>query len=395
MKSSIALVAVMSVCTCASAAARPAKRHGPAGMPVPAGFVGMNAGGPLLDPTVNLAQQFDRMVASGIESVRVVFDWSTAQPYPNDQEVPAGQQSRFVDIAGVPTDFSATDQIVALAAQRGLSVLPIVVYAPPWDSGHNPSGGFPPPARTAPYANYLTALIDRYGPHGNFWTAHHPRLAIRAWQIWNEPNITAYWPRPFAPGYVPLLRAAHDAIKRADGGASVVLGALTNLAWQAVGQIVKIRGSSRLFDVVSVNGFTSTPTRVVLFLHLMRRAMNRIGLRTKPLIDTELSWPTSLGVTPRRFDWDTTPAGQARDIAAVLPDLAAARKSLGLSGFYYYTWMDAEAPGDTYDFDFAGLTRVYPGGRVVPKPGLAAFMREALKIEGCRAKGPTATRCLR
>lgn len=394
MKLSVALVALMSLLTCASAQAGTTRRHTLPGTPVPARFVGVNAGGPMLSPNVNIARQFDQIVASGVETVRVVFNWAAEQPYASAQDVPVDQRGNFVDVGGVPTDFASTDQIVELAAKRGLTVLPIVIYAPSWDVGKNPSG-FAPPTRPGPYANYLTALIGRYGPHGSFWRTHGPRLPIRQWQIWNEENLSAYWPQPFATTYVQLLRAAHTAIKHADPGASVVLGALTNFAWVGLGDIVKFRGAGHLFDVVAINGFTTKPNGVVEFLTYMRRAMNSFGLRSTPLLDTELSWTTALGKTPQRFAWDTTPAGQARNIAAVIPKLAAARKSLGLIGFYYYTWMDAEALGDTYDFDFAGLVTVEPSGHVVAKPGLAAFKKAALQIEGCRAKGATATRCLR
>ena len=63
------------------------------------------------------------------------------------------------------------------------------------------------------------------------------------WQIWNEPNISAYWRQPFAKGYVPLLRITRQAIKQADPRAKIVLGALTNLAWHSIGQIYSGEGS--------------------------------------------------------------------------------------------------------------------------------------------------------
>jgi hypothetical protein len=386
-------ILVVALGLCASASARSRQRN--PGTPVPAGFVGVNASGPLLNPPVNLSEQLGKMVASGVGTIRVLFDWQLAQPYASMSDVPSDQQGDFVDVGGVPTDFRATDEIVGLAAQRGLTVLPTVLYAPAWDAGRNPSGGIDPPARAAPYANYLTALIDRYGPRGSFWSTHGPRLPVRAWQIWNEQNLTIYWPQPFAASYVQLLRVAHDAIKRADRGAKVVLGAITNVAWRDLGKVCAIRGARRLFDEVSVNGFTSTPSKVIEFLHLVRRAINRLGDQRKRLLYTEMSWPTAVGQSLEHFDWDTTEAGQARNIAAVLPKLAAARKSLGLSAFYYYTWMDNGTPGAFNDFYFAGLTHVEPDGQIVDKPGFAAFKAAALRIERCRAKGPIATRCVK
>lgn len=409
-KSLYALAILLALATAgASAAAGAARHHGshhPAraakakqrlpGTPVPSRFVGVNAGGPLLNGAgVNSAGQFDQMVASGVQTVRTVFDWSKAQPYASWADVPADQHSDFVDVGGVPTNFSATDQVVALAAQRRLTVLPTVLYAPSWDQGSNPSGGAAPPARTAPYAAYLAALIGRYGPHGSFWSNHHPKVAIRMWQIWNEPNITVYWPKPFAPTYVRLLKAAHDAIKRADPGAKVVLAAITNVAWRDLGKIYAIKGARKLFDVAAVNGFTSTPKNVVMFLRLVRRAMNRLGDRRKSLLYTEMSWPSSVGQSVKRLDWDTTEAGQARKIATVLPMLAANRKSLRLRAFYYYTWMSEEYKGAFDDFNFAGLVSYQPDQKVTDKPALTAFQQAALRLERCRKKGSVATRCIR
>jgi hypothetical protein len=395
--SMLALTLAVAVATATVATGAPAG-PAPTGTPVPRGFVGVDVDGPLFTAGdhVDVARQLDLMVASGVESVRVAFNWAAAQPYRSWADVPTAQASSFQSGSNnVPTSFNASDQIVGLAAQRGLVVLPTILYAPQWDAGENHDGGLPPPARTGPYADYLTALVDRYGRYGTYWASHPsvPRLPVRTWQIWNEPNLSAYWPQPFARSYVALLRAAHGAIKRADPGAQIVLGALTNAAWKYLGQIYRISGARGLFDVIAVNGFTSTPANVILYLELVRRAARHEGDGHKPLLATELSWPSALGRSPQHFDWSTTEAGQARNIAQLLPMLAANRKQLGLLGFDYFTWIGEEhrrAPA----FNFAGLVRYQLGGRIIAKPALAAFRRAALAIEGCRRKGAVAGRCI-
>jgi hypothetical protein len=367
----------------------------PATAAVPPGFVGVDVDGPMVAPSdgVNLAQQFDLMVRSGVESVRIAFNWAQAQPYASWSQVPAGQAGQFVDAGGIPTSFVVTDQTVLLAAERGLRLLPTVIYAPSWDARAN-AAGLAVPQSPGPYAAYLTALVHRYGPRGSFW-AQHPglrRQPVRSWQIWNEPNLAYYWPQPFARSYVHLLRASHAAIKRADPRAQVVLGALTNNAWAYFGQIAKVPGARRLFDVVAVNGFTSTPRRVLLILTLMRRAMNQVGARHTPLLATEVSFPSALGQSPQHFDWNTTEAGQARDVAELLPLLAAQRTRLNLIGFDYYTWMGPEYPGAPA-FNFAGLLRWQNDGTVSAKPALSAFTHAALGLEGCRRIGQRAGSC--
>jgi hypothetical protein len=284
--------------------------------------------------------------------------------------------------------------VVGDAARERISVLPTVLYAPQWDAATNPNG-VAYPRQYAPYAAYLTALIGRYGPHGTFWRENPgiPKMPIRSWQIWNEPNLAYYWKQPFASSYVSLLRVAHAAIKHADPGAQVVLGALTNTAWVSLGQIYKIRRAKTLFDVVAVNGFTKIPANVVQFMLFVRRAMARFGDGAKSLIATELSWPSAKGETHATLDFITTEAGQARNLAALLPLIGRQRLSLHLIGFYWYTWIGEEEP-DTSPFNYSGLLADH-NGTVRVKPALAAFKTGVLALEGCRRKGAVATSCIK
>lgn len=376
-----------------------AKTPAGAGTSVPKGFVGVNVDGPMVTPQdqVALGPQYTQMVAAGVESVRTVFNWSAGQPYASWSDVPPGQAGSFVSGAGgVPTNFAETDQLVEAADARGISVVPVVLYAPSWDqSSVQPvANGITAPATPQPYANYLTSLVQRYGPNGSFW-GEHPTLVkrpIRMWEVWNEPNLTVYWPiQPFAPSYVALLSAAHQAIKQADPGARVVLGGLDSLSWVDLASIYRQPGARGLFDVVDSHPFTKQPAGVIAILKLDRAVMNRFGDKRKPLIAGEISWPSALRQAAHLFDWETTPSGQAKKTSAVLSLLAANRSRLGLTGFYYYTWMGDEYPG-AYPWNFAGLV-AWRNGSVSAKPALKAFRRGALAIEGCRRKGSLATKC--
>ena len=394
----VALVALVISAGVAQAAARKHGKTKPP-RPVPKGFVGVNADGPLFDGAsgVNLDHQLNLMVASGVQSVRIAFSWAAAQPYAKAAAVPAAETSQYIDIGGVPTNFAATDAIVAATARRRLSILPTVLYAPSWDarSNLNPQGGIPQPRSAGPYAAYLTALIRRYGPRGSFWAQNPsiPRVPIREWQVWNEPDVTTFWNPPFARTYAALLRAAHAAVKHADPGAKVVLAALTGYAWSGLRQVYRVSGARRLFDVVSVDAYTKLPANVIRFLRIMRGVMDQHGDRAKPLLATELSWPSSVGQGQVHYDFDTTQSGQTRNLAKLLPLLGRARTALGLAGFDWYTWLASESPGAS-DFNFSGLLKLR-NGIVTAKPALAVFRRGALALEGCRSKGAVATRCIR
>ncbi len=396
----IALAATMVTAALASAqrsrSRGTATAHAAASKAVASTFVGVDIDGPIVDRAsgLNLPAQFDQMVANGVGSVRFAFNWAAAQPYPSWTDVPAGQAGEFTHTGTVPTNFNQTDQLVGLAAQHGMTVLPTVLYAPGWDAVDNSSNGVDYPAQPQPYADYLTALIGRYGPNGTYWTSHPkiPKLPIRMWQIWNEENISYYWAQPFASSYVALLSAAHAAIKKADPGAKVVLGALTNYAWISLGKILAQPGARGLFDIASVNGFTKLPRDVILYLHLVRRALDAARLGRMPLLATEVSWPSAVGQTKTNFDFDTTQAGQAKNITALLPMLGSNRRSLRLLAFYWYTWMGLEQRGAP-DFSFAGLVRLTPFSQVIAKPALGAFRRGVLALEHCARKSSNARRC--
>ena len=88
--------------------------------PVPQGFVGVDVDGPMFAPDtpINFTNQLRTMVSSGVQSVRVAFNWAAAQPYRSDADVPDRQQAKFTDVGGVPTTSSLTDMVVGDAARR-------------------------------------------------------------------------------------------------------------------------------------------------------------------------------------------------------------------------------------------------------------------------------------
>jgi hypothetical protein len=352
-----------------------------AGATVSRNFVGMIADGPVFASGVNLDNVLNKMVASGVGRLRVGFAWALAQPYRRWRDVPHDRLLRFVrGPGGVPTIYYQTDLIVAAAAKHHLSLLPVVTYAPPWDASR--VGNHRQPASPAPYARYLTGLVERYGSKGSFWAAHPsiPKRPITAWQIWNEPDLTLNWSTtPFAASYLALLRAAHDAVKKADPSATVILGAMAH--WQDLELIYAVPGSRKLFDSVAANSYTPKPEDVITILGRYRQTMDENGDTRKPLLATEIGWPSGLGRTSLSYSFQTTKRGQARKLAKVLPLLARSRRRLKLGAFYYYTWMSPD-PEHANPFAFAGLLHYNQSTHSVhPKPAYWAFRRAVKKLE--------------
>jgi Glycosyl hydrolases family 39 len=368
----------------------------PATAAVPQGFVGMMADGPFFYPAINEGGELDSMIASGVQSVRTLVDWSTLQPYPSESGVPAALRGEFTNVNGVPTNFTSIDQLVALVAARRLTILPILEYAPSWDSVNSRSKASPPRS-PAPFANFVAALVRRYGSRGTFWTANPsvPKVPIRMWQVWNEPDFKVYWSKqPFETGYVRLVKAAHRAMKAADPRAKLVLAGLPNFSWQYLAKMYKLHAHGA-FDAVAVHPYTATPAGVVTILKKVRAVMNQNGDRNTPILATELSWPSAKGKARTTFENATTEAGQAKKLGQAVHLLASNRRQLGLAGFYYYTWITNESAGAGVDqFNFAGLLRFLNGKGTFAKPALGAFTKAALSIEGCRGKSSAATSCI-
>jgi polysaccharide biosynthesis protein PslG len=360
---------------------------------VPPSFVGVSASYPLIDAApADAPHPLDLMVSSGVQSFRTPFYWALAQPYERMSDVPPDERDRYRDEGGVPTDYTQLDAAVTTAAERRLTLLPVVLLAPRWDA-RQPGVFASPPRVPQPYADFMAALVRRYGPGGAFWTEHPELVAqpIRRWQIWNEPSLTDFWSRqPFAPGYVKLLRHSRRAIKAADPGAAIVLGGLPNKSWDALDKVYRAGGRG-LFDVAAFHPFTATVSGVKTILEKDREVMARNGDRRKPLWITELSWTSAKGKTTQKFGFEETPRGQAKKLTAAYRMLAKLRHKLRVHRVYWYTWITRDA-SRSYPFDYAGLLRL-DGDRLVRKPAFGAFRKVALGLQGCQSKRGRADRC--
>lgn len=119
-------------------------------------------------------------------------------------------------------DWSRTDHIVYTANKYGgLDLLIRVDDAPDWAAPgcKNPEAGIiqGPPRDLQDFADFLKALVGRY------------KGRIRAYQIWNEPNLRREWcgQPPNPAEYAQMLKVAYAAIKSVDPNAMVISAGLT------------------------------------------------------------------------------------------------------------------------------------------------------------------------
>jgi hypothetical protein len=324
---------------------------------VPRDFFGVMANGPLDAPTFALDAESAAMRSAGVGTERMEIAWDLVEP----------KKGQY--------DFALTDRKVLAAARARLDVLGLIVRSPAWAARH-PGQPFSSPRDPDDYAAFAKVLVARYGPKGSLWAAHPEVTArpVRAWQVWNEPNLAVYWTeQPFMRGYARLLNAAHAAIKRADPGATVVMAGLANFSWRDLSRLFDKGGAKLRFDAAAVHPFSGRPSNAVKIVRLNRAVLNRNGSKSKPIWLTELTWSSAKGKKAKLTkDWETTEAGQALRLTQAYRLLVRARRALRLERVYWYTWVsiDRDSPNS---FDYSGLRTQRPDGSVVDKPAARAF----------------------
>jgi hypothetical protein len=278
------------------------------------------------------------MRASGVDSVRFQLSWADVEAQPGEYE------------------WSRPDELIGELAAAGVSTLPFLFGSPQWAAradGNDCEGGgcrsFAPasPETRAAFAGFAAAAVRRYGPYGSFWEAHpglRP-LPVRSWQIWNEPNLRAFFqPAVDATQYGELLHRAAAQIRDEDPTAEVLIGGLSG--WRTTANMVSSgsylrdlyaeAGAAEDFDGLAIHPYwgrvRGVLARVRHALRIARAADPDVGLWI-----TEIGW-SSAG---RRGEYLVKTAhGQARRLRHAFERFLANRASWRLRGAYWYAWRD-------------------------------------------------------
>src|SRR4051795_13448113 len=132
----LALVLCLTAPSAASAAARK----------VPPGWLGVVADGPLTETAFGSPAEWNRLAASGAESVRTALYWRQVQPS-----------------SAADASFAVSDAVVVSAAAPGPGVRPPLPGTPHWPAATPRAPGSPPRAK-ADFACFMALLVKRYGP---------------------------------------------------------------------------------------------------------------------------------------------------------------------------------------------------------------------------------------
>jgi hypothetical protein len=224
-------------------------------------------------------------------------------------------------------DWRYSDRIVRQVQERGLNLLFRLhgLPRPGWVSLPDDPAL---PVSVEDFADFCGAVAARY------------RGQVRAYQVWNEPNLAREWEAraPNPEGYVRLLRACYIAIKEADPDALVVSAGMAPtgtglpIAMPDTDYFTAMyeAGAAPYFDLLGVHaaGFAAPPEvspeeaatnpayggqRFFCFRHVedIREIMVRYGDGEKQVAVTEMGW-TSDPVHPE-YSWFAVTEEQKAD----------------------------------------------------------------------------------
>jgi O-glycosyl hydrolase len=292
-------------------------------------------------------------------------------------------------------DYQArTASFVHDAHARGLRVLAVVWASPGWASNaparpteENGLSHLPPTdAHVADYARFVAGFVKR--------------LKVDAVEIWNEPNLRAFWDEAdSARRYAALLKLAGEAVHQAVGRTVPVLGgavARVDEEWLSAlydqgaalpGGAAAFRAS---FDGLAVHpypepsdGGADSLTRVDAVRDLLARA----GDAGKPVWVTEFGWSTN-----ESCGRSGEPAGVSE-----LEQAAALRSGFGLFAARPWVhaafWYDIRDDGDDPCAHEARFGLLRPTGPSSPKPAYGALQTLVREAQRCDPR-PTGA-CLR
>ncbi len=334
------------------------------------------------------------MKAGGIGSVRISIVWGEVQPTRRG-----------------PFNWARTDQLVAVTARAGLRVLPFVYGTPRWLTSKSTTLPVNNPRARAAWKAFLKALVERYGPGGDFWSEHskaiqrrsgieyepgvnyepgsshqpgashtpkatheppiRPPLPVHAWQIWNEANFF-YFTLPVSPSqYGKLVTISSQAIKRADPSAKVVLSGLfaeptaSGLRGMPADRFLRalynVPGIKSRFDGIALHPYAVDAETLEEYVESFHEVAVENGDRPS-LYVTEMGWGSQNDFEVDAFEQG--PQGQAKQLRDSYAYLLENRLRLNLKQVFWFSWKDL--PDNCNFCDSVGFFRTGPKFKAKP-----------------------------
>ena len=283
-------------------------------------------GEPLSQQQATLA----KMSGIGLRWVRIEANWGVIQ---------ASGPSSF--------DWSALDQTVAAIDAAGMSADMVIDYAPSWARiASAVDNDYAQPASATAYATFAGQVAARYASQG-----------VATYEIWNEPNLQAFWePAPDPAFYTSMLKDAYAAIKASDPSSTVLSGGLAPAASDGVNinaidflTSMYTDGASGSFDDLGYHAYSypALPDTYETWSGWSQMDQTSPSLRSVMTANGDGAkkiWITEAGAPSAGPDGVGTTA-QADEVTQAIAD---AKASPWIGSLIFYTYEDAASGPDYF-----------------------------------------------
>jgi hypothetical protein len=217
--------------------------------------------------------------------------------------------------------FGNLDKYLSAAEGHHAEVLLVLGLSPQWASARPDEHSVYGPGRAAEpndlndWRDYVTAVVTHCGTR------------VRAYEIWNEPNLKPFWSGS-TDQLVILTREAAQIIRSINPQALIVSPSATasyGTKWLA--EFLN-KGGGQYVDVIGYHFYVNPepPEAMVPIIQQIRQIMATNGADSKPLWDTEVGWSK-----PKPF--------LSEDLAAAyLARAYILNWAAGVQRLYWYAW---------------------------------------------------------
>ncbi len=298
-------------------------------------------------------RDLDLIRDAGFKFIRMDFGWEAIEK----------QKGQY--------DWSAYDELLSNLEQRGLRALFILDYShrlyeetvtsenPVTHRTHRATASPQHPESVAAFARWAAASARHY----------HGRHII--WEIWNEPNISFWNPKPDVQQYTTLALAACRAMREAEPGATIVGPASSTFPWAFLESLFK-SGVLEYLDAVSVHPYREPhrpPETAAADYQKLRQLIERYAPAAKK---------DKLPILSGEWGYSTWTRGVSLEAQAAF----AARQQLAnlLNGVPLSIWYDWKNDGPDPNENEHNFGTVLPD--LSPKPAYHAIQTLTRELSG-------------
>jgi hypothetical protein len=297
-------------------------------------------------------QDLDLIAAAGFKFIRMDFIW-------------AGIERKKGEY-----DWSAYDELTANLEKRGLRALYILDYSnalyEETISVTNKHTRKVERALCSPRRPESVAAFARWAGAA----AAHFRGRHIIWEIWNEPNIHFWKPKPDVRQYTALALATVQAVRAADPQATIIAPGSSGFPWAFFEELFA-SGILKDLDAVSVHPYRGGPPETAATDYLRLRALIArhapAGKQNLPIISGEWGYSTQHKGTPLATQ------------AAYLPRQQLANLLAGVPLSIWYDWKNDGSDTNYNEHNFGTVTT-----KLEPKPSYRAVRELTRELAGYR-----------